>query len=337
MENIKSVKIAVIGGGPAGLAAALAAAENGIAPQDILIIEREESLGGILKQCIHSGFGLHRFGEELTGPEYAHRYVEMVKEAGVPYLCSAMVLKLVAAKDSEDGLNTIIATGAEVGMVTIKAKAVILAMGCRERPRGALTIAGERPAGIYTAGTAQKYVNLMGFMPGKKVVILGSGDIGLIMARRLTLEGAKVLQICEIMPKISGLARNVQQCVTDFGIPLRLNCTVIKVHGRERVEGVTVANVDDNLNPIPGTEKYIECDTLLLSCGLIPENDLTREAGIDIEPRTNGALCNESCETSAKGIFACGNVHKVHDLVDHVSEEAVVAGEAAAEYIKGLK
>ncbi len=332
MENVREVKIAVIGGGPAGLAAALAANENGVKAEDILIIEREESLGGILKQCIHSGFGLHRFGEELTGPEYAHRYVQMVKEAKIPYLCNAMVLEL---DGGNGGTKTIKATSSEVGIVTIKAQAVVLAMGCRERPRGALTIAGERPAGIYTAGTAQKYVNIMGFMPGKKVVILGSGDIGLIMARRMTLEGAQVVQICEIMPKISGLARNVQQCVSDFGIPLRLNCTVVKVHGRERVEGVTVADVDENLDPKPGTERFIKCDTLLLSCGLIPENDLSRAAGIDIDPRTNGAVCDDNDQTSIPGIFACGNVRKVFDLVDNVSKDAVKAGTAAAEYIRG--
>lgn len=332
MENVREVKIAVIGGGPAGLAAALAANENGVKAEDILIIEREESLGGILKQCIHSGFGLHRFGEELTGPEYAHRYVQMVKDAKIPYLCNAMVLEL---DGGNGGTKTIKATSSEVGIVTIKAQAVVLAMGCRERPRGALTIAGERPAGIYTAGTAQKYVNIMGFMPGKKVVILGSGDIGLIMARRMTLEGAQVVQICEIMPKISGLARNVQQCVSDFGIPLRLNCTVVKVHGRERVEGVTVADVDENLDPKPGTERFIKCDTLLLSCGLIPENDLSRAAGIDIDPRTNGAVCDDNDQTSIPGIFACGNVRKVFDLVDNVSKDAVKAGTAAAEYIRG--
>ncbi len=334
MENVREVKIAVIGGGPAGMSAALAAYENGVAAKDILIIEREESLGGILKQCIHSGFGLHRFKEELTGPEYAHRYVEMIKEAKIPYLCNAMVLELNGG-DGKDK-KTIKATSSVDGIVTIKADSVILAMGCRERPRGALTIAGERPAGIYTAGTAQKYVNIMGYMPGKKVVILGSGDIGLIMARRMTLEGAQVLQICEIAPKISGLARNVQQCVSDFGIPLRLSCTVVKVHGRERVEGVTIADVDENFNPKPGTERYLECDTLLLSCGLIPENDLSRAAGIDIDPRTNGAVCSEEDDqTSIPGIFACGNVRKVFDLVDNVSKDAVVAGTAAAEYVRG--
>lgn len=327
MDNEMNVKIAIIGGGPAGLAAALSAAEEGIDPKEVLIIEREESLGGILKQCIHSGFGLHRFNEELTGPEYAHRYIEMVKEKGISYLCNAMVLSF----DAENKIITAAVTGR--GIVLVKAEAIILAMGCRERPRGALPIYGERPAGIFTAGTAQKYVNILGYMPGKKVVILGSGDIGLIMARRLTLEGAKIMQICEIMPKISGLQRNVQQCVSDFGIPLRLSCTVIKVHGKERVEGVTVANVDDKLNPIPGTEKFIECDTLLLSCGLIPENDLSNAAGLRIDPKTNGTVCDEKLMTSASGIFACGNVHKVHDLVDHVSEEAEEAGKNAAEYI----
>ena len=333
MENVREVKIAVIGGGPAGLAAALAANENGVDAKDILIIEREESLGGILKQCIHSGFGLHRFGEELTGPEYAHRYVEMVKDAEIPYLCNAMVLELDGGE--RNGKKTIKATSSIDGIVTIKADAVILAMGCRERPRGALTIAGERPAGIYTAGTAQKYVNIMGYMPGKRVVILGSGDIGLIMARRMTLEGAQVIQICEIAPKISGLARNVQQCVSDFGIPLRLSCTVVKVHGTERLEGVTIADVDEFFNPRPSTERYLACDTLLLSCRLIPENDLSRAAGIDIDPRTNGAVCGEDNQTSIPGIFACGNVRKVFDLVDNVSKDAVLAGTAAAEYIRG--
>lgn len=333
MDNIRETSVAVIGGGPAGLAAALAAVEAGTPAEEVLIIEREETLGGILKQCIHSGFGLHRFGEELTGPEYAHRYVEMVKDADIPYLCDTMVLDLEAGKDGRE--HKITATNSADGILTIKAKAVVLAMGCRERPRGALDIAGERPAGIYTAGTAQKYVNLMGYMPGKKVVILGSGDIGLIMARRLTLEGAQVLQICEIMPKISGLARNVQQCVSDFGIPLRLNCTVIKVHGKERVEGVTIADVDEKLQPKAGTERYIACDTLLLSCGLIPENELSRKAGLEMDLKTGGPVCGDDRQTSAPGIFACGNVRKVFDLVDNVSKDAAAAGAAAAAYIRG--
>jgi len=327
MENVLNVKLAIIGGGPAGMAAALSAYENGIKADDILIIEREESLGGILKQCIHSGFGLHKFNEELTGPEYAHRYVDMVKNAKIGYLVNAMVTEF----DGE--CKTLICASQEKGIVTVKAESIILAMGCRERARGSLAINGERPAGIYTAGTAQKYVNILGYMPGTKVVILGSGDIGLIMARRLTLEGAKVVMVCEIANKISGLQRNVQQCISDFGIPLRLSCTVVKVHGKERVEGVTVANVDDNFNPIPGTEKFLACDTLLLSCGLIPENDLSQKAGIAIDPKTNGCITGKDCQTNIPGIFACGNVHHVHDLVDNVSKQAEIAGKAAAEYL----
>jgi len=327
MENEISVKLAIIGGGPAGMAAALAAYESGIKNNEILIIEREESLGGILKQCIHSGFGLHRFNEELTGPEYAHRYVEMIKDAGISYLENAMVI------DMDANNKVLVAACQDKGIVTIKAESIVLAMGCRERARGSLNIDGERPAGIYSAGTAQKYVNILGYMPGTKVVILGSGDIGLIMARRLTLEGAKVVMVCEIANKISGLARNVQQCVSDFGIPLRLSCTVVKVHGKERVEGVTIANVDDNFKPIPKTEKFIACDTLLLSCGLIPENDLSLKAGIAIDPKTNACITGDDCQTNIPGIFACGNVHHVHDLVDNVSKQAELAGKEAAKYL----
>lgn len=319
-------QLVIIGGGPAGMAAAIAAYESGI--RSILILEREESLGGILKQCIHNGFGLHRFGEELTGPEYAYRYEKEVKRLGINYMTDTMVIGLTEKK-------TVKAINRENGIFYIRATAVILAMGCRERPRGALNTPGARPAGIYTAGTAQKYVNLKGYMPGREVVILGSGDIGLIMARRMTLEGAKVKAVCELMPYSSGLARNIEQCLNDFNIPLKLSHTVVDIHGKERLTGVTVARVDGNRRAIPGTEEYIACDTLLLSCGLIPENELTREAGISLDRVTGGAVVNGTRETEAEGIFACGNVLHVHDLVDFVSEEAVIAGKAAAEYIRG--
>ena len=318
--------LVIIGGGPAGMAAAIAAYDAGI--RDILILERDKSLGGILRQCIHNGFGLHRFKEELTGPEYAYRYELRVRERGIEFKLNTMVLDV-----TEDKIIT--AMSAEDGAFQIKAGAIILAMGCRERPKGALNIAGTRPSGIFTAGTAQKFVNLDGYMPGKRVVILGSGDIGLIMARRMTLEGAKVLAVCELMPYSGGLARNIEQCLNDFDIPLMLSHTVVEIHGKERVEGVTIARVDENRKPIAETRKYIECDTLLLSCGLIPENELTKGAGIALDRVTNGARVDQDRQTDVEGIFACGNVLHVHDLVDYVSEEAEIAGRAAAEYLSG--
>ncbi|MBQ3706460.1 MAG: FAD-dependent oxidoreductase [Clostridia bacterium] len=323
-------KLIIIGGGPAGLSAAVAAVDAGLAPEDILVLERDSEPGGILNQCIHAGFGLHRFGEELTGPEYSGRYIAMARERGIPILCNAMVLSL-----TDDRRVTFVSP--ETGYTTVDAEAVILAMGCRERTRGALGIPGTRPSGVYTAGCAQRYINIEGYMPGRRVVILGSGDIGLIMARRMTLEGAKVLAVCEIMPYSGGLARNIVQCLDDFGIPLKLSHTVVQIHGRDRVEGVTVAAVDEanGRRPIPGTEEYFACDTLLLSVGLIPENELTRGAGITLDRMTNGASVNQFRETSAPGIYACGNVLHVHDLVDYVSEEADTAGRAAAARILG--
>ena len=320
--------IVVIGGGPAGMAAALKAKECGI--DSILILERAESLGGILEQCIHTGFGLQYFGEELSGPEYADRFIQQVEEQKIEYKTDTMALQI-----TDD--NKVYAVNKKDGLLEIQAKAVILAMGCRERPRGALNIAGSRASGVMSAGTAQKYVNIDGYMPGKKVVILGSGDIGLIMARRMTLEGAKVECVCELMPYSSGLTRNIVQCLNDFNIPLYLSCTVIDIHGKDRVTGVTIANVDENRRPIPGTERFIECDTLLLSVGLIPENELTREVGIKLDRVTNGAVVDEYRETDHKGVFACGNVLHVHDLVDFVTLESQTAGEGAAMYVKGLK
>lgn len=319
-------ELVIIGGGPAGMAAAVSAYDAGV--RDMLIIERDVKLGGILCQCIHNGFGLHRFGEELTGPEYAWRYEEMVRERNIEFMTDTMVLEV-----GED--KVVHAMNRELGVFDIEAKAIILAMGCRERPRGALNIAGYRPAGIYTAGTAQKYVNIKGYMPGKEVVILGSGDIGLIMARRMTLEGAKVHAVCELMPYSGGLARNIEQCLNDFDIPLLLSHTVVDIRGKERLEGVTIAKVDENRRPIPGTEQDIPCDTLLLSCGLIPENELTRGAGIEMSAVTGGAIVNENRETSLEGVFACGNVLHVHDLVDYVSAESAIAGKAAADYLAG--
>ncbi len=321
-------KLIVIGGGPAGLAAALSAVENGVAPSDIAILERDSEPGGILNQCIHAGFGLHRFGEELSGPEYAGRYIDMAKAARLTVTVNAMVLSLSADKE-------VTYVSPETGYVTCSADAVILAMGCRERTRGALNIPGSRPAGIFTAGTAQRYVNMEGYMPGKRVVILGSGDIGLIMARRMTLEGAKVLCVCELMPYSGGLARNIVQCLEDFDIPLYLSHTVTAIGGKDRVESVTVSQVDENRKPIPGTEVTYDCDTLLLSVGLIPENELTRGAGVPMDRMTNGAFVNQNRETEVAGIYACGNVLHVHDLVDFVSEEAAIAGKAAADRILG--
>ena len=319
-------ELVIIGGGPAGMAAAVAAYEAGV--RDILILERDNALGGILRQCIHNGFGLHRFGEELTGPEYAYKYETMVRELNIPYMLDTMVIEV-----SPDKVVT--AMNRENGIFTVQADAVILAMGCRERPKGALNIAGHRPSGIFTAGTAQKFVNMKGYMPGKEVVILGSGDIGLIMARRMTLEGAKVKAVCELMPYSGGLARNIEQCLNDFNIPLHLSHTVVNIHGRERLEGVTIARVDENRRPIKDSEEYITCDTLLLSCGLIPENELTKGAGITLDRVTGGASVNGERETEIEGIFACGNVLHVHDLVDYVSEESAIAGKAAAKYIQG--
>ncbi len=310
------------------MAAAVAAREAGV--KDILILERDDALGGILRQCIHNGFGLHRFGEELTGPEYAYRYEKEVERLEIPYMLNTMVIDI-----SRD--RKVTAMNTELGIFTVEARAVILAMGCRERPKGALNIAGTRPAGIYTAGTAQKFVNMKGYMPGERVVILGSGDIGLIMARRMTLEGAKVEAVCELMPYSGGLARNIEQCLNDFDIPLKLSHTVVDIHGKERLEGVTIARVDENRRPIPETAEYIPCDTLLLSCGLIPENELTKSAGITLDRVTGGAVVDGERETEIPGIFACGNVLHVHDLVDYVSEEAVIAGEAAAKYLAGEK
>ena len=328
MTERKSVDLVIIGGGPAGMAAAVAAREAGLS--DILILERDSALGGILRQCIHNGFGLHRFGEELTGPEYAYRYEKQVRELGIPFMLDTMVIDV-------DKNKTVTAMNKEHGIFLIDAKAIILAMGCRERPKGALNIAGHRPAGIYTAGTAQKFVNMKGYMPGRECVILGSGDIGLIMARRMTLEGATVKAVCELMPYSGGLARNIEQCLNDFNIPLKLSHTVIDIHGRDRLEGVTIARVDENRRPIPETAEYIPCDTLLLSCGLIPENELTKGAGIELDRITGGAAVDGNRETEIEGIFACGNVLHVHDLVDYVSEESVIAGRSAVDYINGRK
>ena len=318
--------LVIIGGGPAGMSAAIAAYNAGV--RDILIIERDEHLGGILQQCIHNGFGLHKFGRELTGPEYAAIYEDKVKELGIEYKLSTMVLDLSADK-------VITATNTTDGIFQIEAKAVILAMGCRERAKGALNIAGSRPAGIFSAGTAQKFVNIKGYLPGKNVVILGSGDIGLIMARRMTLEGAKVHAVCELMPYSGGLARNIEQCLNDFNIPLKLSHTVVEIHGKERVTGVTIAKVDANRRPIAETREFIPCDTLLLSVGLIPENELSKGANVKLSPITSGAEVDQDRQTDIPGIFSCGNVLHVHDLVDFVSEEAEIAGTAAAEFING--
>lgn len=316
--------IVIVGGGPAGLAAAVSAKRNGA--ESILVLERDKELGGILNQCIHNGFGLHTFKEELTGPEYAQRFIDQLLEENIEYKLNTMVLDISKEK-------VVTAMNRSEGILEIQAKAVILAMGCRERSRGALNIPGYRPAGVFSAGTAQRLVNMEGYLPGREVVILGSGDIGLIMARRMTLEGAKVKVVAELLPYSGGLKRNIVQCLDDFGIPLKLSHTVVDIKGKERVEGITLAQVDGNRRPIPGTEEFYACDTLLLSCGLIPENELSRELGVDMSPVTSGPLVNESLETNVEGVFACGNVLHVHDLVDFVSQEAQAAGKNAAEYV----
>lgn len=316
--------IVIVGGGPAGLAAAIAAAKEN-SKLDILILERDSELGGILNQCIHNGFGLHTFNEELTGPEYAERFEKQLEGLNIRYMLNTMVLDVASGQ--------VTAVNSDEGVFKVECGAIVLCMGCRERPRGALNIPGLRPAGVFTAGTAQRLVNIEGYMPGKEVVILGSGDIGLIMARRMTLEGAVVKAVCELMPYSGGLKRNIVQCLDDFDIPLLLSHTVIDIKGKERVTSVVIAEVDSNSKPIPGTEEEITCDTLLLSCGLIPENELSRAADVKINPSTNGPVVNESFETSVPGIFACGNVLHVHDLVDYVSEESGRAGRSAARYV----
>lgn len=322
---MKQYDIVIIGGGPAGLAAAVSAKKNGI--DSILILERDKELGGILNQCIHNGFGLHTFKEELTGPEYAGRFIEQAAELQIEYKLNTMVMDIRADK-------VVTAMNREDGLFEIQAKAIILAMGCRERSRGALNIPGYRPAGIFSAGTAQRLVNMEGYLPGREVVILGSGDIGLIMARRMTFEGAKVKVVAELMPYSGGLKRNIVQCLDDYGIPLKLSHTVVDIKGKERLEGITLAEVDSKGKPIPGTEEYYSCDTLLLSVGLIPENELSNGMGVEMNPVTSGPKVNESLETNIEGVFACGNVLHVHDLVDFVSEEAAAAGKNAAAYVK---
>lgn len=327
-NQVKKVDVLIVGAGPAGMAAAIAAKEAGV--DNLLVLEREANMGGILRQCIHNGFGLHRFKEELTGPEYAQRDIDKVKELGIEVRCGTTVLSI-------DENRFVTAVSKEKGIQLFEAGALILAMGCRERPRGALATPGTRCAGIYSAGTAQKFVNLEGYMPGKRVVILGSGDIGLIMARRMTLQGAKVLACVELMPYSSGLNRNIVQCLHDYDIPLLLSHTVIDIQGKERLTGVTVAEVDAKRQPIPGTEQHFDCDTLLLSVGLLPENELTRQADVEMSNLTSGAVVDDTLQTSKEGIFACGNVLHVHDLVDFVSAESFKAGKAAAEYVQGKK
>ena len=322
---MRAYDIVVIGGGPAGLAAAVSAKRNGI--DSVLILERDRELGGILNQCIHNGFGLHTFKEELTGPEYAQRFIQQAEELDIEYKLNTMVMDISPAK-------VVTAMNKEEGLFEIQAKAIVLAMGCRERSRGALNIPGYRPAGIYSAGTAQRLVNIEGFMPGREVVILGSGDIGLIMARRMTFEGAKVKVVAELMPYSGGLKRNIVQCLDDYGIPLKLSHTVVDIKGKERLEGITLAEVDNKGKPIPGTEEFYSCDTLLLSVGLIPENEISNGMGVEMNPVTSGTKVNESLETNIEGVFACGNVLHVHDLVDFVSEEAAAAGKNAAMYVK---
>lgn len=322
---MRAYDIVIIGGGPAGLAAAISAKKSGV--DSVLILERDKELGGILNQCIHNGFGLHTFKEELTGPEYAGRFIDQVKELNIEYKLNTMVMDISPQK-------VVTAMNREEGLFEIQAKAVVLAMGCRERSRGALNIPGYRPAGIFSAGTAQRLVNIEGYMPGREVVILGSGDIGLIMARRMTFEGAKVKVVAELMPYSGGLKRNIVQCLDDYDIPLKLSHTVVDIKGKERLEGITLAQVDSHGKPIQGTEEEYSCDTLLLSVGLIPENEISRGMGVDMNPVTSGPKVNESLETNIEGVFACGNVLHVHDLVDFVSEEAGTAGRNAAEYVK---
>ncbi len=328
MEKGVTHDIVVIGGGPAGLAAAIAAREAGV--EDVLVLEREKELGGILNQCIHNGFGLHTFQEELTGPEYAARFIRRAQELAIPHLLSTTVVDL----ERQGEALAVTSVSRQDGLLVTKAKAVVLAMGCRERPRGALNIPGTRPAGIFSAGAAQRLVNLEGYLPGRRAVILGSGDIGLIMARRMTLEGAKVLCVAEIQPYSGGLKRNIVQCLEDYAIPLRLSHTVVDIRGKERLTGVTIAQVDEAMKPIPGTEEDFDCDTLLLSVGLLPENELSKAVGVELAPATGGPVVNESLETSIPGVFACGNVLHVHDLVDYVSEEAAQAGKNAARFVR---